>query len=40
MLDRHQHRAAPLAADTEPLRDSKNNKKDRRPDSYLVIGGK
>src|SRR5712691_494364 len=40
MLDRHQHRAAPLAADAEPLRDSQHDQQYRRPDADLVVGGK
>src|SRR6266404_3601645 len=40
MLDRHQHRAAPLAADAKPLRDSQHDQQYRRPDPDLVIRGK
>src|SRR6266487_3365285 len=40
MLDCHQHRAAPLAADAEPLCDSQHDQQYRRPDPDLVVRGK
>lgn len=38
MLDRHQDRAAPLAADSEALCHSQYHQQYRRPDPYVVIG--
>ena len=40
MLDRHQHRAAPFAADADPLEDTEHQKQDRRPDSDGGVGWK
>ena len=38
MLGRHQHRAAPFAADGEALDQAQDDQRDRRPDADLRIG--
>ena len=39
VLDRHQHRAAPLAADPDALGEAQQHQQHRRPDADLGVGG-
>ena len=38
VLDRHQHGAAPLAADADALREAQHDEQHRRPDADRVVG--
>ena len=40
MLDRHQHRAAPFAAEAKALHETAADQQDRRPDAGRVVGRK